>query len=78
MTIKPWHGLRAVTFAGLGAEWRAMPPAVGFPQKKVFECELRLAKGKRSSARWARYPRFDAVRQSLSSNHFIERPAGGR
>ena len=35
---------KSVTFAGLGAEWRAMPPAVGFPQKKVFECELRLAK----------------------------------
>ena len=53
-----------------------MPPAVGFPQKKVFEHELRLASGKRASARWARYPTIDAIRQSLSSNHFVERPAG--
>ena len=52
-----------------------MPPAVGFPQKKVFEHELRFSGGKRSSARRARYPRIDAVRQSLSSNHFIKRPA---
>jgi hypothetical protein len=53
-----------------------MPPVVGLPQKKVFEHQLRLAGGKRASARWARYPVIDAVRQSLSSNHLIERPAG--
>ena len=49
-----------------------MPPAVGFPQKKVFEFELQLARGKRASARWARYLTIDAIRQSLSSNHLIE------
>ena len=32
-----------------------MPPAVGFPQKKVFERELGFASRKRASARWARY-----------------------
>ena len=52
-----------------------MPPAVGFLQKKVSEHELRFASGKRSSARWAPYLRIDGVRQSLSSNHLIERPA---
>jgi len=51
-----------------------MPPAVGFPQKKVFEHELRFAGGKRSSARWTPYLRIDAV-QRLGSNHLIERPA---
>jgi hypothetical protein len=52
-----------------------VPPAVGFPQKKVFEDELGFAGRKWSSARWARYPGIDAVRQRLSSNHLIERPA---
>jgi hypothetical protein len=52
-----------------------MPPAVGFPQKKVFEDELGFAGRKWSSARWARYPGIDAVRRRLSSNHIIERPA---
>ena len=51
-----------------------MPPAVGFPQKKVFEHILRFAGGKRSSARWTPYLRIDAV-GCLSSNHLIERPA---
>ena len=69
----PTHGMP------LGAlrEWRATPPAVGFPQKKVFEHKLRVAGGKRSSARWTPYLRIDAVRQRLSSNHLIERPAMG-
>jgi hypothetical protein len=55
-----------------GAERRTMPPAIGFPQMKVFEHELGFAGRKRSSACWARYPRIDTIRQSLSS---IERPA---
>ena len=59
----------------LSAKRRTTPPAVGFPQKKIFEDELRFARLKRSSARWARYPGIDAVRQRLSSNHLIERPA---
>ena len=63
----------------LGAlrERRATPPAVGFPQKKVFEHKLRFAGGKRSSAVWTPYLRIDAFRQCLSSNHLIERPAMG-
>ena len=65
----------ALSFARLGAEPRAMPSAVGFSQEKVFEHELGFAGRKRSSARWARYPTIDAVRQSLSSNHLIERTA---
>ena len=65
----------ALASVSLGAKRRSTPPAVGFPQKKVFEHELRFARGKRSSARWARYLRIDAVRQRLSSNHLIERPA---
>jgi hypothetical protein len=52
-----------------------MPPAVGFSQKKVFEHEVRFTGGKWCSARWARYPKIDAVWQSLSSNHLVERPA---
>ena len=52
-----------------------MPSAVGFPQKKVFEHELSFARRKRTRARWARYPRIDAVRQSPTSNHLKERPA---
>jgi hypothetical protein len=52
-----------------------MPPAVGFPQKKVFEHELRFARRKRTHARWARYPRINAVLQSPTSNYLKERPA---
>ena len=52
-----------------------MPSGIGFPQKKVFEHELRFARRKRTSAHWARYPTIDAVRQSPSSNHLKERPA---
>ena len=52
-----------------------MPSAIGFPQKKVFERELSFARRKRTRARWARYPRIDAVRQSSTSNHLKERPA---
>jgi hypothetical protein len=52
-----------------------MPSGIGFPQKKVFEHELRFARRKRTSAHWARYPRIDAVRQSSTSNHLKERPA---
>ena len=65
----------ALSFARLGAEPRAMPSAVGFSQEKVFEHELGFAGRERSSARWARYPTIDAVGQSLSSNHLIERTA---
>jgi hypothetical protein len=65
----------ALASVSLGAKRRSTPPAVGFPQKKVFEHELRFVRGKRSSARWARYPGIDAVRQRFSSNHLIERPA---
>jgi hypothetical protein len=63
---------KALASVSLGAKRRATPPAVGFLQKKVFERELRLARGKRASARWARYLTIDAIRQSLSSNHLIE------
>ena len=52
-----------------------MPSGIGFPQKKVFEHELRFARRKRTSAHWARYPRIDAVRQSSTLNHLKERPA---
>jgi len=59
---KPRHASDSITSARLGTEWRAMPTAVGFSQKEVFEDELRLADRKRSGAGWARYPRIDAVR----------------
>jgi hypothetical protein len=52
-----------------------MPSAVGFPEKKVFEDELRFAGRKGSSAGWARYPGIDTVRQSLGPYHFIQRVA---
>ena len=46
-----------------------MPSGIGFPQKKVFEHELRFARRKRTSAHWARYPRIDAVRQPTTSKN---------
>ena len=38
-----------------------MPTAVGLPEKKIFEHELRFAGGKWSGASQARYLRIDAL-----------------
>jgi len=50
-------------------------PAGGFPIKKIFEGELPLAGGKRSTASWAGYIRVNGLGHSLGLRDFIKRTA---
>ena len=53
-----------------------MPPAIGLPQKKVFEHVLRFPGRKWSSTGWTRYPRIDAVGRSLRTTSYNEPQCG--